>query len=160
MSDPMPTREELLANQHAIADLVHHAAAASPDKGWDAGQVCAHLIANNGLFIKAAEAVAAGEATSYDNESSLDDRSTAAFAAGAGSVGVLAGWLKQSATSLVDFLTTLSDEVLDTDVTTTLRSDGALLVDAQPRRLGDLMVGQLTFHSEMHLQQVQQLIPH
>jgi hypothetical protein len=158
MSDPMPTREDLLANQHAIADLVH-LAARSPDKGWDAGQVCAHLIANNGLFVKAAAAVTAGEPAVYDNESSLDDTSIAAIAAGAGSPGVLAGWLKQSATAFVDYVTTLPAEVLDTEVTTTLRHDGALLVDAQPRRLGDLMVGQLTFHSEMHLKQVQELIP-
>lgn len=155
----MPTREELLANQHAIADLVH-LAATTPDKGWDAGQVCAHLIANNGLFVQAAQAVAAGGPATYDNESSLDDVAIAAFATGAGSPGVLAGWLKQSATALVDFLTTLPDDVLDTPVTTTLRHEGGLLVDAQPRRLGDLMVGQLTFHSEMHLKQVQDLVPH
>jgi hypothetical protein len=85
MSDPMPTREELLANQHAIADLVH-LAAATPDKGWDAGQVCAHLVANNGLFIRAAETVIAGEPAVYDNESSHDETAIAAIAAGAGSV--------------------------------------------------------------------------
>jgi len=31
-------------------------------------------------------------------------------------------------------------------------------LDAQPRRLGDLMVGQLTFHAGMHAQQLQELL--
>jgi hypothetical protein len=48
--------------------------------------------------------------------------------------------------------------VLDATVTTTIRHDGGLLVDQEPRRLGDLMVGQLTFHAGMHLEQVRQLV--
>jgi hypothetical protein len=158
MADPLPTREDLLAIQHAAADLVHRAAAASPQQGWDAGQVCAHLILNNGLFIRTAQDVAAGRAAVYDNESTVSDIATAALAAGAGSVGVLAEWLRQSATAYVDLLTSLGDDVLDTDVTTTIRSDGQAIVDGQPRRLGDLMVGQLTFHAGMHLQQLQDLV--
>jgi hypothetical protein len=88
----------------------------------------------------------------------VDDVSTAALAAGAGPTGALAEWLRQSATAYVDLLTSLSPEVLDATVTTTIRSDGDFVVDAEPRRLGDLMVGQLTFHSGMHLAQVQQLL--
>jgi hypothetical protein len=158
MTDQLPSREDLLANQQAVADFAHRAAAASPEQGWDAGQVCAHLIINNGLFVRAAAAVASGGPRVYDNESSVDDVATAAFAAGAGSVGVLAEWLRQSTTAFVDLLTTLPDEVLDATVTTTIRSDGHMIVDNEPRRLGDLMVGQMTFHSGMHLEQVRDLL--
>jgi hypothetical protein len=158
MADDLPSREELLANQLAIADLAVRAAAATPVKGWNAGQVCAHVLMNNGLFIEAARCVASGGPHVYDNESAVDDVATAALAAGAGSTGILAEWLRQSVTAYVDLLTTLPDEVLDATVTTTIRSNGDFVVDAEPRRLGDLMVGQLTFHSGMHVQQVRDLV--
>src|SRR4051812_371834 len=158
MADPLPSREELLANQHAIAELTYRVISAAPAAGWTAGQVCAHLILSNGLFVDTAGSVAAGGPPVYDNESSIDDTATAALAAGAGSTGVLAEWLRQSTTAYVDLLTSLPADVLDTTVTTTIRSDGGIVVDAQPRRLGDLMVGQLTFHAGMHLEQVQQLL--
>jgi hypothetical protein len=158
MADDLPSREELLANQLAIADLAVRAAAATPVKGWNAGQVCAHVLMNNGLYIEAARCVASGGPHVYDNESAVDDVATAALAAGAGSTGILADWLRQSVTAYVDLLTTLPDDVLDATVTTTIRSNGDFVVDAEPRRLGDLMVGQLTFHSGMHVQQVRDLV--
>ena len=157
MGDALPSTEELLANQRAVAELAHRAAATSPAQGWSAGQVCAHLILNNGLFIETARNVAEGGPHVYDNESSVGDVATAALAAGAGSVGVLAEWLRQSVTAYVDLLTTLPADVLDATVTTTIRHDRGLLVDQEPRRLGDLMVGQLTFHAGMHLEQVRNL---
>jgi hypothetical protein len=157
MADDLPSREELLANQLAIADLAVRAAAATPVKGWNAGQVCAHILMNNGLFIEAARCVAAGGPHVYDNETAVDDVATAAMAAGAGSTGVLAEWLRQSVTAYVDLLTTLPDKVLDA-TSTTIRSNGDFVVDAEPRRLGDLMVGQLTFHSGMHLEQMRDLL--
>ena len=158
MPDELPSREELLANQLGIADLAVRAAASTPVKGWNAGQICAHVIMNNGLFIESARCVASGGPHVYDNESAVDDVATAALAGGAGSTGVLAEWLRQSATAYVDLLTTLPAGVLDATVTTTIRSDGEYVVDAEPRRLGDLMVGQLTFHSGMHLHQVRELL--
>ena len=158
MAADLPSREELLANQLGVADLAVRAAASTTVKGWNAGQVCAHLLMNNGLFIEAARCVAAGGPHVYDNESSVDDVSTAALAAGAGSTGILAEWLRQSVTAYVDLLTTLPGSVLDANVTTTIRSNGDFVVDAEERRLGDLMVGQLTFHSGMHLQQVRELL--
>jgi hypothetical protein len=154
----LPTREDLLANQLAVADLAQRANAVSPQQGWHAGQVCAHLILNNGLFVRTAQSIAHGGDTAYDNESAVNDEATAALAAGAGSIGVLVEWLRQSATAYVDLLTTLPDHVLDTEVTTTIRDNGTPVVDAQPRRLGDLMVGQLTFHAGMHVDQVRELL--
>lgn len=158
MAADLPSREELLANQLAIADLAVRAAAATPVKGWNAGQVCAHVLMNNGLFIEAARCVLAGGPHVYDNETAVDDVSTAALAAGAGSTGILAEWLRQSVTAYVDLLTTLPTQVLDATVSTTIRSDGDFVVDAEPRRLGDLMVDQLTFHSGMHLEQMRNLV--
>ena len=158
MGADLPSREELLGNQLAIADLAVRAAAATPVKGWNAGQVCAHVLMNNGLFMEAARCVLSGGPHVYDNETAVDDVSTAALAAGAGSTGILAEWLRQSATAYVDLLTTLPAHVLDATVTTTIRSDGDFVVDAEPRRLGDLMIGQLSFHSGMHLQQMRDLL--
>ena len=158
-SEGLPGRDELLANQRAIADLAHHAAASTPERGWNAGQICAHLIINNGLFIRTAQSVAEGGPHVYDNESSASDVATGALAAGAGSVGVLAEWLRQSATAYVDLLTTLPAEVLDAEVVATIHHEGGRMVDGEPRRLGDLMVGQLTFHAGMHLEQLRALVP-
>ena len=159
MSDPLPDRDELLANQQAVAELAHHAAATSPESGWDAGQICAHLILNNGLFIRTAQTAMADGSAVYDNEVSADGEAIAALAAGAGSVGVLAEWLRQSVTAYVDLLTTLPPSVLDTEVTATIHHEGGRMLDGEPRRLGDLMVGQLTFHAGMHLEQLRELVP-
>src|SRR4051812_25510844 len=102
MTSDLPGRDELLANQLAVADLAYRAAAATTVKGWNAGQVCAHLIMNNGLFLEAARCVMSGGPHVYDNESAVDDVSTAALAAGAGSTGVLAEWVRQRATPYLD----------------------------------------------------------
>jgi hypothetical protein len=158
MADDLASREELLANQLAVADLAVQAAAATPVKGWNAGQICAHLLMNNGLFIEAARCVAAGGPHVYDNESAVDDVATAALAGGAGSTGVLAEWLRQSATAYVDLLTALPTDVLEATVTTTIRSDGEFVIDAEPHRLGDLMAGQLMVHSRTHMQQMRDLL--
>ena len=158
MAADLPSREELVANQLAIADLAVQAAATTPVKGWNAGQVCAHVLMNNGLFIEAARCVLAGGPHVYDNETTVDDVATAALAAGAGSTGVLADWLRQSTAAYVDLLSDLPDDVLDATVTTTIRSNGDYVVNAEPRRLGDLMVGQLTFHAGMHAQQLRDLL--
>src|SRR3954447_1315740 len=157
MTEALPSREDLLANQYAIADLAHRASG-SRAQGWDAGQICAHLIVNNGLFVRTATSVIDGGPRDYDNESAVTDVAIAALAAGAGSVAALAEWLRQSAAAYVDLLTTLPPEVLDTEVTTTIRSGDTYVVRAEPRRLGDLMVGQLTFHAGMHLDQLRDLV--
>jgi hypothetical protein len=149
---------DLLAKQLAIADLAERAARETPGLGWTVGQVCAHLILNNGLFIETARAVERGERPGYDNVSSVDDTVTAVLAAGAGSLATIAGWLRTSVTEYAAVLLAFPDRVLDAEVVTTIRSDGSPVVDRQPRRLGDLMVGQLTFHAGMHLEQVQTLV--
>jgi hypothetical protein len=148
---------ELLANQFAIAELAELAADRHPDNGWTAGQVCAHLILNNGLFVETARAVERGEPGSYDNEATVGDDVTAALVAAAGSTRAIAGWLRTSAHAYLAVLDTLPTEVLDAMVTTTIHHERGLLVDAEPRRLGDLMVGELTFHAGVHLEQVRGL---
>ena len=153
----LPAIDELTANQYAVADAAVKAAAVSPQSGWSAGQVVAHLILNNGLFIEAARAALRGEKPSYDNKHSVEDEAIASLAAAAGSTEQLAEWLRQSASGYAGFLSGLSHELLDLQLVTTIHHDGALMVDHAERRLGDLMLGQLTFHSQMHLDQVQQL---
>jgi hypothetical protein len=151
--------DDLLANQLAVADETERLGSRSPADGWTAGQVCAHLILNNGLFVETARAVQRGESPSYDNEHAVADEATAALAGAAGSVTTIAEWLRQSARSYAETLAALPAEVLDTTIVTTIRHDGGRIVDAEPRRLGDLMVGELTFHAGMHLEQVRALTP-
>jgi hypothetical protein len=150
----LPGLDELTANQYAVADAAERAATASSGSGWTAGQVCAHLILNNGLFVEVAHQVQHGGAASYDNERAVADETTAALAAAAGSTTQLAEWLRQSAAGYAAFYAGLDPRVLDAQVTATIRHEGGLMVDAETRRLGDLMLGQLTFHSGMHLEQV------
>ena len=50
----LPALDELTANQYAVADAAEAAANASPASGWSAGQVCAHLILNNGVLVETA----------------------------------------------------------------------------------------------------------
>ena len=153
----LPAIDELTSNQYAVADAAVKAAAISPQSGWSAGQVVAHLILNNGLFIEAARAAQRGEKPTYDNRTTVDDIATASLAAAAGSTENLAEWLRQSASGFAGFLSGLPQEVLDMPLLTTIHHDGAIIVDNDERRLGDLMLGELTFHSKMHLGQVEQL---
>jgi hypothetical protein len=154
----LPGLDELTANQYAVADAAVTAAASSRRTGWSAGQVCAHLILNNGLFVEVARAVQRGDRREYNNEQTVEDEATASLAAAAGSTEQLAEWLRQSAVGYAGFLTGLQPDVLDTTVTTTIHHEGGLMVDHEDRRLGDLMLGQLTFHAGLHLEQVQQLV--
>lgn len=153
----LPGLDELTANQYAVADAAEVAANASPTSGWSAGQVCAHLILNNGLFVEVAGQVQRGHVAAYDNERAVADDATAALAAAAGSTAQIAEWLRQSAAGYAGFLVGLDQRVLDTQVPTTIRHEGGFMVDADDRRLGDLMLGQLTFHAGMHLEQVRAL---
>jgi hypothetical protein len=153
----LPGIDELTANQYAVADAAVKAAAVSPQSGWSAGQVVAHLILNNGLFIEAARAAQRGEKPEYDNETTVDDVATASLAAAAGSTEQLAEWLRQSALGYAGFLSGLTPEVLGMPLLTTIHHDGAIIVDHDERKLGEFMLGQLMFHSQMHLDQVQQL---
>ena len=153
----LPGIDELTANQYAVADAAVKAAAVSPQSGWSAGQVVAHLILNNGLFIEAARAAQRGEKPEYDNETTVDNVATASLAAAAGSTEQLAEWLRQSALGYAGFLSGLTPEILAMPLLTTIHHDGAIIVDHDERKLGEFMLGQLMFHSQMHLDQVQQL---
>lgn len=153
----LPGLDELTANQYAVADAAEQAAAASPSSGWTAGQVCAHLILNNGLFVDVALQVQKGQPAAYDNERSVADDATSALAAAAGSTAQIAEWLRQSAAGYAGFLVGLDQRVRDAEVPATIRHDGGFVVEGENRRLGDLMLGQLTFHAGMHLEQVRGL---
>jgi hypothetical protein len=153
----LPGIDELTVNQYGVADAAEAAATASPASGWSAGQVCAHLILNNGLFVEVARQVLRGHAAVYDNQHSVSDDATAALAAAAGSTSQVAEWLRQSAAGYAAFILGLEPRVLDTQVPTTIRHEGGFTVNGDNRRLGDLMLGQLTFHAGMHLDQVRAL---
>ena len=153
----LPALDELIANQYAVADAAVKAAAISPQSGWSAGQVVAHLILNNGLFVEAARAAQRGEKPEYDNRTTVDDIAVASLAAAAGSTENLAEWLRQSANGYAGFLSGLAPDVLDMPLLTTIHHDGAVIDDRDERKLGEFMLGQLMFHSKMHLDQVQKL---
>ena len=153
----LPGLDELTANQYAVADAALKAAAISPQSGWSAGQVVAHLILNNGLFVEAARAAQRGEKPEYDNVTTVDDVAVASLAAAAGSTEQLAEWLRQSANGYAGFLSGLPQDVLDTPMLTTIHHDGGVIVDHEERKLGEFMLGQLMFHSKMHLDQLDHL---
>jgi hypothetical protein len=153
----LPGLDELTANQYAVADAAERAASASPASGWSAGQVCAHLILNNGLFVEVARQAQRGGVPPYDNERAVSDDATSALAAAAGSTAQIAEWLRQSGAGYAAFFGGLEPRVLDTLVPTTIRHEGGFMVEGEDRRLGDLMLGQLTFHAGLHLEQVRAL---
>jgi len=154
----LPGLDELTANQYAVADAAEQAATASPASGWTAGQVCAHLILNNGLFVEVAQQVQQGRPAAYDNERAVADDATSALAAAAGSTAQVAEWLRQSAAGYAAFFSGLEPRVLDTQIPMTIRHEGGFMFEGETRRLGDFMLGQLTFHAGLHLEQVRALL--
>ena len=127
--------------------------AAPPDGAWSAEQVAAHVVRNNEHWTRTAREVAAGSSSAYDNEVAVDQGELSAYAASVGGLDALADEVERSAVELQSAYDALTDEQRETPVHTTIHHEGQTIVD-EPRPLGRMLVGNATFHQQMHDEQL------
>jgi hypothetical protein len=124
-----------------------------PEGSWSAEQVAAHVLRNNEHWARTADEVAAGSDAMYDNEVAVDPAELAAFAASVGDLPALADEVERSAAELQAAYDRLSPDQRDVLVHTRIHHEGVTIVD-EPRPLGRMLVGNSTFHQQMHDEQL------
>ncbi|MGA8682707.1 MAG: YciI family protein [Acidimicrobiales bacterium] len=125
----------------------------TPEEGWPAGLIAAHVAVNNDLIAEVAERVMAGEHPSYDNAPAVDDDRLQALASGG--LGELADAVERSAARLAAAHTALGAKAT-TPVPAMIRDGGVVVVD-QPTPIGSLCEGNASFHLDLHREQLRAL---
>ena len=126
---------------------------APTDGTWTAEQVAAHVVRNNDFWTASARGVKEGGAPPYDNEVAVEAAELSAYVATVGGLDELAALVERSAADLQAAYDDLTPEQRATLVHTTIRHEGAAIVD-EPREIGRMLVGNATFHQQMHLDQL------
>ena len=128
-------------------------APADPDS-WSAEQVAAHVIMNNDSWTATAREVVAGGTPTYDNEPAVDqaELSQAVMRIGT-SLDQLADEVERSARDLAAAHDALSAEQAERPVMVTIHHDGDVIVH-EPRPIAQMLVGNATYHQQMHLDQL------
>ena len=127
-------------------------APAEPDS-WSAELIAAHVIKNNDFWSDTARRVADGETPTYDNEPAVDAAELTAVVAEIGDLAELAAEVERSAADLASAHAALTDEQAERSVLVRIHHDGDLIVD-EPRPIASMLVGNATFHQQMHLDQL------
>jgi uncharacterized protein YciI len=130
---------------------------AEPADGWTAEMIAAHMLANNDLIAETAERTADGEQLGYDNAAAVGTEALAALVTAAGSRATLADDLERSAKRLAAVYERLGDAGA-TEIHAVIRSDGEVVAD-RDMAIGDLVVGNATFHLDSHREQMRALEP-
>jgi hypothetical protein len=130
----------------------------SPEQGWDASMIAAHLITNNDLISSVAEQVASGGRPSYDNADVIDEEQLREFVAAAGSVEDIAQLLMASAARLAAAWEYLGTERGGIEVPAKI-ADGGVVFREGPVPVRAFIEGNATFHLELHLGQLNALRP-
>src|SRR3984885_5704895 len=125
------------------------------DGEWPAELVAAHIARNNDLIAAAAEQVAAGQEVSYDNESGVDDAEPARYAQSVGGLAGLAREVERSAARLEQARDALGDRA-STPVQVIIRDHGQIVRDG-PMTIGAFIEGNVSFHLDLHLEQLKAL---
>ena len=129
-----------------------------PAGGWSAGQIAAHISLNNDLISEAAERLGRGEDVSYDNSPAVGDCDLQDYAAQFDGPGELADAVGRSAARLARAHENLTEADRARQIPVVIWDDGSIARDA-PMPLGDLIIGNATFHLDMHHEQLRALAP-
>ena len=142
----------------AFADTLRAGGFTQPDTGWDASLIAAHLAANNDLIASVAEDIAAGQHPSYDNAEVIDDERLREIASAAGSLEAMAGLIVTSAARLARARELLGSELGQVEVPAKI-ADGGQVVRDGPVPIAAFIEGNATFHLQLHLDQLRELLP-
>src|ERR1022692_2606687 len=117
-----------------------------PPDGWNAELIAAHVCVNNDLISETAERLGVGE----------DDLMN--YAARSGGLSGLADAIGSSAARLARSHESLSEADRAREIPVIIWDDGSIAREG-PMPIGDLIVGNATFHLDMHHEQLRALAP-
>jgi len=138
-----------------VASLLGGGFGPPPAGEWSAELVAAHVARNNDLIAAVAERVAAGEGARYDNAPGVDEARLAGDVAEAGGLAGMAGEVERSAARLERAREALGERAA-TKVHVVIADHGQVVQDG-PLGVGELIEGNVTFHLDMHLEQLKSL---
>jgi hypothetical protein len=124
----------------------------APGEGWTAEMVVAHVTLNNDHWTRAARDVIANGASMYDNEAAVDDRVPLEHVAAMGANDALVADLERSVHDLA-FAYVQLGPLRTSVIPVRIVSDGAVVRD-KPAAIGDMIEGNVTYHQEMHYEQL------
>jgi hypothetical protein len=128
----------------------------SPEQGWSAELIGAHVAANNDLIAALAEAVVRGETPHYDNETAVDDTELNELVARYGGLTGVAREVGRSAKRLADARRSLNDEAAGRHVHAVIHDNGEVVLDGDVP-IEDFIEGNATFHLQRHFDQLRDL---
>lgn len=150
--DPVEMRERYAA----VVDLARRATFRTPESGWGAEQVLAHLAATTDLFNTVGDGVRRGERPDCGDREVVDDEALTRRTADAGGLAGLLTQLEASAARLVAQAESLTADEAATPVRFTVYHDGGMLLD-EPRPWGRILGGHTIFHLPLHTRQLEAL---
>jgi hypothetical protein len=121
-------------------------------EGWTADLVAAHVTLNNDHWTRAARDVIAGTPSAYDNETAVDAEALGRHVAAMGEQERMVADLRRSVVELAAAYDDLGD-LRATVIPVRIVSDGAVVRDS-PAAVGDMIVGNATYHLRMHTEQL------
>jgi hypothetical protein len=128
-----------------------------PASGWNAGQIAAHICLNNDLIRETAERLGQGEEVGYDNSAAVGDDDLRDYAAKVGGLGELADAVGRSGARLARAHQNLTEADRARRIPVVIWDNGSIVADA-PMPIGDLIVGNATFHLDLHHEQLRALL--
>jgi uncharacterized protein YciI len=138
-----------------VASLLAGGFGPPADGEWPAELVAAHIARNNDLIADVAEQIAAGHEVSYDNRDGVDDTELARYAQDTGGLAGLAREVERSARRLARARDALGDRA-GTPVPVIIRDHGQIVRDG-PMTIGAFIEGNVSFHLDLHLDQLKAL---
>jgi len=126
----------------------------SPEAGedWSAWMVVAHVTLNNDHWTRAARDVLAGGPSEYDNAAAVDGDVLRRHLAEMDGMAALVADLRRSVGELAAVYDELGDQ-RETVIPVRIVSDGVVVRD-KPAAVGDMIVGNATYHLRMHHEQL------
>jgi hypothetical protein len=151
-----PDPAEMHERYAAVVDMARRAAFRTPEIGWPAELVLAHLVATTDNFAAVGAGVRRGETPPCGAPEIVDDEVLARLVAESGGIAGVSDRLEAAAARLVAHAESLSDAEAATQVRFTVYHEGEQIVD-EPRPWGRILAGQTTFHLPLHLKQLEAL---
>ena len=138
-----------------VASLLAGGFGPPPHGEWSAELVAAHVARNNDLIAAVAERIAAGETAGYDNAAAVDEAELAMYTAQAHGTAGLAREVERTAGRLERARNALGERAL-TPVPVLITDHGQVVRDGL-MPIGQLIEGNVTFHLDLHLNQLKAL---
>jgi DinB superfamily len=151
-----PNPAEMRQQYRAIVDLARRGGFQTPESGWQAELVVAHLVATTEKFLEVGAGVRRGERPDCGDPDATADEALVRRAAESGGLAGLSARLEESGERLAALGESLSDAEAATPVRFTVYHEGRQLVD-EPRAFGKILAGHASFHLPLHLRQLEAL---